>query len=181
MSRGAIQVRFVPERRYERGRTFISSDGVSRGMRQIYTETEIDAPPSTVWTILTDFDAYDEWNPLVIDADGRAAVGERLTIRVQSTGRRPSTMPARVTVADPERTLEWVGGSRVPGLFSGRHTLELEPLDDGRTRLVNRERATGLLVPFVVPRDIEADYEAMNRALAERAAARSAARSGPPT
>ena len=143
-------------------------------MRQIHTETEIDAPPSAVWTVLTDFDAYDEWNPLVVDADGRAEVGERITITVKSAGRRPSTMPARVTAADAERKLEWVGGPRVPGLFTGRHTLELEPLDGGRTRLVNRERVTGLLVPFVVPRSIEVDYEAMNRTLAQRVAARSA-------
>ena len=139
-------------------------------MRRVRTEIEIDAPPTDVWAVLTDFDAYREWNPLVTNASGRAGAGERIEIRVEPTGGRPATMPATVTVADPARKLEWVGRLRVPGLFAGRHTLELEPLAGGRTRLVNRERMSGLLVPLTVPRGVAADYEAMNRALADRAA-----------
>ena len=141
-------------------------------MRHVRTEAEIDAPPADVWAVLTDLESYREWNPLVTDAIGRAEAGERIEIRVELTGRRPARMSATVTVADPQRKLEWVGRLRLPGLFTGRHTLELEPLTDGRTRLVNRERASGLLVPFAVPRGAAADYEAMNRALADRVAER---------
>ncbi len=141
-------------------------------MRRVRTEIEIDAPPADVWAVLTDFDAYREWNPLVTEASGRAEAGERIEIRVEPTGARPATMSATVTVADPERKLEWVGRLRVPGLFTGRHTLELKRLADGRTRFVNRERTSGLLVPFAVPRGVAADYEAMNRALADRVAER---------
>ena len=34
-------------------------------MRQISTEIEINAPVETVWSILTDFDKYPDWNPFV--------------------------------------------------------------------------------------------------------------------
>ena len=155
---------------------FIPSADVSVGMRDIFTEREIGAPPADVWAVLTDLGSYREWNPLVTDASGRAEAGERIAIRIQLTDRRPAKMSATVTVADPPRKLEWVGRLRVPGLFTGRHTLELEPLADGRTRLRNRERASGLLVPLVVPRGAAADYEAMNRALADRVAERAAHR-----
>jgi hypothetical protein len=79
-------------------------------------------------------------------------------------------MTARVVEADHPRRLEWVATVGGRWLFSARHTFELEPLEDGRTRLVNRERLAGILVRFAVPDDAESDHEAMNRALAGRLA-----------
>ena len=121
-----------------------------------------------MWATLTDLPSYAEWNPFVTRAEGHVREGESIQIRVEPTGSRPVTMRATLTVVDPLRTLEWVGKLPIPGLFTGRHTFELEALDDGRTRPVNREHASGLLVPFVVPKRISADYDAMNRALADR-------------
>ncbi len=37
-------------------------------MRELRTEIEIAAPTTKVWNILTDFDAWKEWNPIVNQA-----------------------------------------------------------------------------------------------------------------
>ena len=103
-----------------------------------------------------------------MEASGTVAEGERVELTVRPGGGRERTMIATVVEAAPERRLEWVSTLGSRWLFSARHTFELEPLEDGRTRLVNRERLTGVLVRFAVPDDVESDYEAMNRALAER-------------
>lgn len=138
-------------------------------MREKQVETEIDAPPRTVWEVLTDLSAYREWNPHITDASGDLREGSTVEIRVQSGRSQGRSIPVTVTAMTPERRLQWVGRVLSSRLFEGRHTFELEPLGDDRTRFMNRERLSGLLVPFVVPDDARRGYEAMNRALSERA------------
>jgi hypothetical protein len=137
-------------------------------MRDIRTEIVLDAPPAVVWAQLTDLDAYPEWNPHVVEVAGTLAEGSRLDITVRREGTRDRSMTVTVTDLDPERRLEWVGRLLSPRVFEGRHVYELEPLDDGRTRLVNREEVRGVLGGMVVTDEPEVDYEKMNRALAAR-------------
>ena len=138
-------------------------------MKTIRTSVDIDASLSTVWTILTDLRVYDEWNSQTTSASGTVAIDETVNLHVERTGSRAVDIRATVTRVDPESTLEWVARLPIPHLFTARHTFELEPLDDGRTRFVNHEQLSGLLVPFIVSDDAQQDYEAMNWALAERA------------
>ncbi|WP_435157638.1 SRPBCC family protein [Haladaptatus sp. DFWS20] len=138
-------------------------------MREILAETEIDAPPRLVWDVLTDLSAYHEWNPHIVDASGGLREGSTVEIRVRQSESRSRTMTVTVATIDSFRRLQWVGTVFSPRLFEGTHTFDLEPLGDDRTRFSNRERLTGLLVPFVVPNDVHRSYEAMNRALKSRA------------
>ncbi|MFC6726810.1 SRPBCC family protein, partial [Halobium palmae] len=148
-------------------------------MREIRTDIEIDAPPRIVWDVLTDLDAYGEWNPQTTSASGVVGEGETIDITVEPAGRRPVSMSPRVTAVVPRRRLEWVGTVVHPRLFEARHEFELEPLHDGGTRLYNDERIHGLLARFVVDDGTIRDYEAMNRALAERAASMATAEKRP--
>ena len=138
-------------------------------MREIRTEIVLDATPGAVWEALTDLEAYESWNPQTVAASGDVAAGERVELTVLSGGRE-RRMAASVVDADPGRRLEWVSTLGGRWLFEARHTFEIEPLEDGRTRLVNREALSGVLVRFAVPDDAGAGYEAMNRALAGRLA-----------
>lgn len=83
-------------------------------------------------------------------------------------------MTVRVSELDPPRRLQWVGTVGPKRPFRGRHTFDLDALEEGRTGLVNREEVTGLLVPLAVSETPERDYERMNRALAERVEGRPA-------
>jgi len=42
---------------------------------------QIDAPPMTVWAVLTSLDSYPDWNPLFREASGQIAVGSTITLR----------------------------------------------------------------------------------------------------
>ena len=125
-----------------------------------------------MWDVLTDLSAYREWNPHVVDAGGRLREGETVEIRVSRGSGRARALPVRVTTVDPPKRLSWVGRVLAAPLFEGRHTFELHELGERRTRLVNREAVTGLLVPLLVADDADRGYEAMNDALAARAEAR---------
>ncbi|MFF7726919.1 SRPBCC family protein [Streptomyces sp. NPDC008001] len=140
-------------------------------MREIATAVDIAATPGHVWRILTDLDRYGEWNPFIREASGTVSPGERLRLKVQPAGRRPMTFRPRVKAAVPGEELRWLGRSLVPGLFSGEHRFVLTDLDGGGTRVVQSERFTGVLVPFL-RRGITAtiaEFKALNQALKKRA------------
>ncbi|TDC78389.1 SRPBCC domain-containing protein [Micromonospora sp. KC606] len=139
-------------------------------MREISTQIDIDASPDGVWAVLTDFAAYREWNPFIREAAGQARVGETLTLRMFPGKGRPITFTPRVLAADPGRELRWRGRLLVPGLFDGEHRFLLSAVE-GRTRLVQSERFTGLLVRPLgsVIDGTSANFDRFNEALRERA------------
>ena len=73
-------------------------------------------------------------------------------------------------IALPERELRWIGRFLVPGLFDGEHSLRIERLDNNRSRFVQSERFSGLLVGLVkgTLAKTEAGFEQMNTALKAR-------------
>jgi hypothetical protein len=136
----------------------------------LHTEIEIHAPPEQVWTILADLDRYEEWNPFVVSSQGRVAVGQRLTNRLQPPGGRAMTFRPVVTVVEPSSVFEWRGRLGLPGLFDGRHRFELTPTTMG-TRLAQSEQFSGVLVPLLrrsLDTRTRVGFEAMNAALKAR-------------
>ena len=118
-------------------------------MRSIEATVDIEATSEVAWQVLTAFDAYAEWNPYIPSITGTATVGTRLTVELTPPGGRSTTFRPTVTEVEQGRVLEWLGRLGPPGVFDGRHRFELQPLPDGRSRLVQSERFRGLLVPVL--------------------------------
>ncbi len=140
---------------------------------ELRTEIQIDAPPATVWAILSDLASYPDWNPFITSSVGTLAVDEQLVNRLEPPGGRPVTFKPTVTEVDPGQGFEWLGRLLLPGLFDGRHRFEVVP-DGNGTRLLQTERFTGVLVPLVkksLDARTRAGFEAMNTALKSRAEA----------
>lgn len=142
-------------------------------MRAIGHSIEIDAPPDRVWAVLSDTASYPDWNPFIRRLEGELREGARLEVEIEPPGGRAMTFKPTVTAADAGRELRWLGHLLVRGLFDGEHRFQIEDLGDGRSRLTQSERFSGLLVrPFGgTLRKTERGFEAMNRALKERAEA----------
>ena len=140
-------------------------------MIDVLVATEIDAPADAVWAVLVDFPRYAEWNPFIVRATGAAAIGARVHVRV-SRGLR---FAAKVLACEPNRELRWRGHFLGRRVASGEHTFAIEPIREGRVRLVQREVFEGL-VPRLVGRllasEVRRGFEAMNVALKARAEAR---------
>jgi hypothetical protein len=139
-------------------------------------EIEIDADPATVWGVLSDLEAYPEWNPFIDPIEGEMTVGARLRMRIHPPRPHDIGLKPRVTVAEPERAFGWLGTLGIPHLFDGAHRFELETIAGGtRTRFVQSEHFRGVLLPlvrrWVLPSTLKG-FEAMNTALAARAEAR---------
>jgi len=140
-------------------------------MRDIRREIEINAPPKTVWHVLNDFGAYGEWNPFMRSIKGEAQKGGRLSVRIEPPGGKGMTFKPRVLAAEPDQELRWIGRLLLPGLFDGEHTLRIEPIEGQRSRFIQQERFTGILVGlFKSTLDkTEIGFEQMNAALKKRA------------
>lgn len=143
--------------------------------RRIETTARLDARANEVWSVLTDFPTYGEWNPYITGISGLLAEDERLEVTLMVTSAkhpdgRPSRLSPRVLRVSPARQIRWLGKLGPGGLLDGEHYLVLEPQPDGTTVLTHGERFTGVLVPLKssLPADTERHCTAMNNALAAR-------------
>ena len=139
-------------------------------MEAIWTLIDIEAPPEAVWRVLTDFDRYADWNPVLPKAKGKAALGTRLRLWLALTETRRATIRPLVTHVEPGRELRWLFYLGLPGLFRGERTFALRPAPGGTTTLIHRETFGGLLAPLFRPSLCRRrDFHTMNAALKQAA------------
>ena len=142
-----------------------------RTTRTIRSAIEIRAPQDAVWKVLADFASYPEWNPHVRRVRGEPRVGGRLTIRSQPPNARPVVLRPVVEVYDPPAELRWRSTFVTRRLFSGEHGFKLQAIAEDRTRFMQDETVTGLLVPLYarlrLPRTREG-FAQVNEALRQR-------------
>ncbi len=140
-------------------------------MKEIKAEIEIEASAVRVWDVLTDFEAYPEWNPFLRKISGDTKAGGKLRVFIQPPGSRGFAFRPRLLDFETRSKIRWFGHLFVPGLVDGEHTLAIEEIEGGRVRFRQQEKFTGLFLPLL-SRTLAATsqgFEAMNRALKERA------------
>lgn len=143
---------------------------------ELHTEVDIEAPPETVWGILTALARFADWNPFIVSAEGKVEVGERLKNRLQPPGGKAMTFRPTVTAVEANQVFEWFGRLGLPGIFDGRHRFELEPTATGGTHMVHSEELNGVLVRLLrksLDTQTLPGFVAMNAALKDRAEASS--------
>jgi len=141
-------------------------------VKRISENITIEAPPELVWSILTGFDEYTEWNPYISRVEGEPRVGAKLEVTFHPPGYRPVTLRPKVLGKRENRLLRWKGHLLVPGLFDGDHSFSLESANGKGTRLIQSETLSGLLVPLISGKRlsrIRLGFRFMNQALKERA------------
>ncbi|MEL6256567.1 MAG: SRPBCC domain-containing protein [Bacteroidota bacterium] len=137
---------------------------------ELTTSIRIEASPEVVWNILTDFEAYPEWNPFIKKIEGEVAVGNKIKAKITDMIFKP-----KILAFDDMQKLEWIGRLGIPGFFDGRHYFILKDNGDGSTTLIHGEYFKGFLVPFLKKKlmvDTKAGFESMNQALKARSEAR---------
>jgi hypothetical protein len=149
---------------------------------EVRTEVEIDAPPEQVWAVLTDFAAYHEWNPFITGLRGRLETGARLRVELSyADGRHTSFRPSLVSLK-PAEELRWIAKLWFKGLFDGEHFFQLSAIDRNRTRLVQGENFSGLLVKLAANTLTQnaRGFVGMNAALKRRVESQARSRTSAP-
>lgn len=108
---------------------------------QAHNEAIINAPISSVWTIITDINMLKKVNPGVITATGRMdKQGETRTCEIQNGGRK-GTMTEKLVELVPEKKTVWVIESDSMGmakmLKDPRFCFYLEKVSDNKTKIIN--------------------------------------------
>jgi uncharacterized protein YndB with AHSA1/START domain len=101
------------------------------------SEIEIDAPPETVWDVLTDLERWPSWNPDVKSMSFSGAIAEGSEFRWKAG---PGTIVSTIRRVDRPRLIGWTG--RTVGI-DALHVYRLEPRD-GKTFVSTEESYDGL-------------------------------------
>lgn len=139
-------------------------------MKEIRTEIIINAKPSRVWDVLTDFRAYPDWSTFMVSIEGEPVKGTRLrnTLILKDS---PQVFKPIVTRVEPNQVFEWEGSLPL-GLFIGRHYFILEANGDDQTKLIHGEKFRGLLHGLILRKigeDTLRAFQRWNKALKARA------------
>ncbi|HJV34511.1 SRPBCC domain-containing protein [Geomonas sp.] len=138
-------------------------------MTELRTEIALKAPAERLWELLSDFTLYPQWNPLIVQAQGEATEGTRLEMTVQLPAIPPFPIKPTLLCADPQCRLLWRHSLAFPALMCWSYGLELEQLDQGRLKLVQKSTFGGLLGPlftFALRRSVEQGMSEFNKAVA---------------
>ncbi len=140
-------------------------------MREIRTEIQIAASPEKVWSILANFNTWKNWNPIVSDASGDAALGSELTVVMcGKDGKASQKYKPVITVFQKPKSLHWRAKMMAKVLFTNDKILELKEVSGG-TNVIHSELFGGFMVPMfwsMMKREVPTMLEKMNTALKKK-------------
>jgi hypothetical protein len=118
-------------------------------MKNIQTEILILADTAKVWDVLMNFDNYPKWNPFITSISGERKLGNRLTVSINPPGGKGMTFKPNILTLEANKELRWKGKLGINGIFDGEHYFILEVLENDKTKFIQGEKFSGLLVPLV--------------------------------
>ncbi|MFS3130070.1 SRPBCC family protein [Nocardioides sp. Bht2] len=138
-------------------------------------EIEIDAPAATVWEVLTDFDAYRDWNPFARDVRCELRPGGAIDMQVALVGRRTFRQREFVNSVAPGEGFSYSMKPAPGGLLRSRRDQRVVDLGSGRSRYTSHFEIIGPLSPVVaglLGRALRRGFDANVAALKQRAEGR---------
>jgi len=115
---------------------------------KIKTEIVISATSEKIWSILTEFDKYPNWNPFIKSIKGKIGVGVKIIVQIAPPKAKEMTFKPRILTLNKNRELSWLGLLLFPGIFDGHHKFELKDNNNGTTTFTQSEIFKGILVPL---------------------------------
>jgi len=118
---------------------------------------------------LTDLTLYQVWNPFLSPVEGELRPGSHLQVTMH-TGSHVASYQATVLQVERNLVLSWSGEVLSSGVYDTTYSFSIEPLRQGRVRLVSRETRRGLapVVEWLLGSDIQGGLDAMTRSARNR-------------
>ncbi len=140
-------------------------------MREIQSEIDIAASPAQVWKILTEFEKWQEWNPLVKEVHGVATGGSEISVQMRDqNGKQGQHYTAVITTFEEPRFFRWRAKMMAAFLFTNDKVFELKETPTGTT-LHHTEAFSGLMVSLFwgkLDQYVPDMLKSMNEALKKR-------------
>jgi hypothetical protein len=127
----------------------------------------VQTPPDQVWEVLTDLESWKDWNPLYTSAEGKIAIGSKLSLTLQLPGAKAE--PIAPVVLDWVPLMQLVWRLRLSMLLHTTRYFELEPLNDGKACVISQgeifDGFAARFMPKALRKQIRQGFEAMSEAL----------------
>lgn len=139
---------------------------------EIKTAIQINATKEKVWSILTNFKDYKNWNPFIKNIEGNPEIGKRIKADIQPPNSQKMTFKPKVLAFEINKEFRWKGNFLIPGLFDGEHIFEIIENDNNSVTFNHSEKFNGILVPIFLKQlnqNTKLGFEAMNQKLKELA------------
>jgi hypothetical protein len=108
--------------------------------KEIKTEILINATPEKVWSILTSFDNYPNWNPFIKSIKGEVKVCNKIKVSIQPPNSKAMTFKPRVLAFETNKELRWLGQLLFTGLFDGEQSEKFKGIFVGLLNLENTQK-----------------------------------------
>lgn len=135
--------------------------------KSIRTSIDIKASVDKVWTILTEFDKYNKWNPFILTVIGIPEVGNILRMGILPPNSKGIIYKAKVITRVEKKEFSWLSKLPISGIGMGKHTYELKENENGVTTFVHKEDIKCMFVPFYNFSNIIQGFNLMNEKLKE--------------
>lgn len=135
------------------------------GRKSVHAEIFIPAPPKLVWQVLTDTDAYPEWNPIMEDLEGEFKEDSDVQFKFIQEPGKSYLIKVKVRRVVENGHLNQSGG--MYGILTYDHHYILEPKEEG-TQVTIHEDYRGIGVHFWNPAAVQDAYERVNAAMKAR-------------
>jgi len=137
-------------------------------MPAIKTEIVINTSVEKVWKVLTDFENYQSWNPVVPKIECHPSIGSTAKIKLKANG---ISLPiiAKITDFTINKRFAWGGPDiwLMNKIGNAEHYFELHDLNGNQCLFVHGEEFRGALprALWALISKLEASYNEMNEAL----------------
>jgi hypothetical protein len=131
----------------------------------------VNSTPEKIWSILTNFEDYELWNPFMTKVEGDAKLGSKIRVKIQTVSGKQRTYNPIITKFEINRELRWKGKSFLPGIFDGERIFIIEN-SNNKVSFLHKEIFRGLGVKLVgdkLDEDLRESFDKMNSALKTRA------------
>lgn len=133
---------------------------------------EIDATPETVWGVLTDFDNYEQWNPLAVHCKTSLVPGEPIDMEVQLKPGPLRKQREWVRTHTPGEEFSYNMKPVPGGALRSLRQQKIEAMDGGRTRYTAHFEIRGWLSPVVkaaLGKDLKRGFDGVAQGLKRQA------------
>jgi hypothetical protein len=141
-------------------------------LKKIETEIMVDSTPEKIWSVLTNFKEYENWNPFMIKIIGDAKLGSKIQVQIQTIKGKQRTYNPIIIKFDINKELRWKGKSLLPGIFDGERIFIIEKSAQNKVSFLHNEIFRGLGVKLIgskLDEDLRESFKKMNIALKTRA------------
>jgi hypothetical protein len=137
-------------------------------MKEYHTSIVINCSSQKLWTELTNFNDYPQWNPIVGELEGKMKEGEKISTYIVPLKR--TFYPILLSYKE-NNELVWQGTQGAKFLMAGKHYYQLKAISENQTELLHGEYFTGLFshfIPSSLLKRMETAFEQHNILLKQR-------------